>query len=156
MQLEYKNMATPTKKSIFRRQFIINPDFQYRMIGSTVFMGVLLVAALYFVNLYFFNRFITQGLAMGLPEDHVYFRFIAQQKAAMSQGYAGVAACVLVFLTGWGVFISHRIAGPVYRLCTDLKAIAKEGVTRKLAVRKNDFFPELADAINIAFKTKKD
>jgi hypothetical protein len=51
-------------------------------------------------------------------------------------------------MTG-GMFLSHRIGGPVYHLTTYCKELA-EGATppRRIRFRKNDFFHGLAAAFN--------
>ena len=54
----------------------------------------------------------------------------------------GVAA---VFVT---LYISHKIAGPLYRLETDLKSTTDGDLTRRFRLRQEDQLGELARALN--------
>ena len=46
------------------------------------------------------------------------------------------------------IFLSHKIAGPIYRIEKFLKSIANGDLSAKLRLRKNDELQDLADAIN--------
>jgi len=55
-----------------------------------------------------------------------------------------VFAVILLF----SVFISHRIAGPVYRLEKEMKKIADGDYLRRIKLRSNDELQEIAEGIN--------
>ena len=46
------------------------------------------------------------------------------------------------------IFLSHRIAGPLYRFENILDAIKKGDLTQRFKLRENDQFAELANSIN--------
>ncbi|MEK7790575.1 MAG: HAMP domain-containing protein, partial [Deltaproteobacteria bacterium] len=47
------------------------------------------------------------------------------------------------------IFITHRIAGPIYALERRMKQIAKEGITgADFRIRRTDEFQEVAEAVN--------
>lgn len=46
------------------------------------------------------------------------------------------------------IVISHKIAGPVYRLERDLKEISEGDYSRRIKFRSNDELQEIADQIN--------
>lgn len=50
------------------------------------------------------------------------------------------------------IFISHKIAGPLYKLRKYLQAIKTDNSLGRLFFRKGDYFPELADDFNEAFE----
>ncbi len=52
------------------------------------------------------------------------------------------------------VFISHRVAGPVYRFERIIKALTQGKDVKEIKLRKGDEFYELALAINNLIKTK--
>ncbi len=56
---------------------------------------------------------------------------------------------ILIVITVIGLFYSHRIVGPVYRINRDLQRVldGEEGVTIRL--REKDRFRDLADRVNI-------
>ena len=61
-----------------------------------------------------------------------------------------IIAIPLVFLIMFllSIFISHKIAGPLYRLEKELKEIAKGDFSRKIKLRPNDELQEIAEGIN--------
>ncbi len=60
---------------------------------------------------------------------------------------------VYIFLLGLGIslvslFLSHRIAGPVYRLEKTLEEVATGNLSQRITLRKNDDLKELATSTN--------
>lgn len=55
---------------------------------------------------------------------------------------------ILVVISIIGIFYSHRLVGPVYRMTADLKRILAGKGSRKIKLRKGDKFVELAETIN--------
>lgn len=66
----------------------------------------------------------------------------------MNYVFLGVGlANVLVLVLG-GIVLSHRVAGPLYRLNVHMKEIAEGKTQGKVKFRNKDFFLELADSFN--------
>lgn len=55
---------------------------------------------------------------------------------------------IFVLLFGWGMMLSHRLAGPLDRLNRELDEIVKGDYKRRLNIRKDDELKGLADDIN--------
>lgn len=143
------------KPSNFRRQFIINPRFQYRMIGNSMILGAIIVGVLYLANVYLFYRLQETGKNIGLPPEHVYFMFINQQKILMNWIFFVTASVVGVVVFVWSLVNSNRIAGPIYRLCKHLRELTEKNTVDDVNFRKDDYFPELADSINLFFRQQR-
>ena len=96
----------------------------------------------YAADAYFFWKFHQLGQGLGLPSNHVFFQFLDEQHATKNI-YYGVAAGVSVsFLTIWGLLLSHRVAGPLYRLSKHLNSVAHGETFSDVRFRKGDFFPK--------------
>jgi signal transduction histidine kinase len=54
---------------------------------------------------------------------------------------------ILVFTT-FSIFLSHKIAGPIYKIKTVIDKMASGSMPSKVFLRKNDEFKELADSVN--------
>ena len=55
----------------------------------------------------------------------------------------------ILIITLFSFFISHKIAGPLYRFEKDINSLAKDGdLTRIFRLRKRDEMQELAEALN--------
>lgn len=55
---------------------------------------------------------------------------------------------ICIAILSWGVLISHRIAGPIYRLEKDLERIAKGDFSLRINIRRNDELRSIAEGIN--------
>ncbi len=53
--------------------------------------------------------------------------------------------CVAVVIS---MFISHRIAGPVYRICRTLGELGEGKIPHRINLRKRDEFKELSSSVN--------
>ncbi len=57
-------------------------------------------------------------------------------------------AIIVLFVGVLSIFVSHRIAGPVYRFEKSAKVIAEGDLSLRIRLRKGDELQELADAFN--------
>jgi len=55
---------------------------------------------------------------------------------------------IIIALLFWGLLISHRIAGPVYRLEKELDKISKGNFSLRIKFRKKDELASVAEGIN--------
>ena len=117
-------------------------------------VAVFSIGIVYFANYYFFENLIMKGELLQLPQDHAFFILIKEQRELMS-GIFLIVCLTLTFGIGlWGLFFSHRIAGPLYRLNRQFQDAAKGKELQNLKFRKNDFFPELPETINEYLRSK--
>ncbi len=140
-------MAVP-QKPYFRRVLLINKRFQLTFLGYILGMIVLTIGIIYGSNFYFFWMFKKMGISMQLPSDHVFFSFLEAQQTQMNYVFALTGVLVSASMCLLGLFLSHRVAGPLYRLCSHLKKISADGSVEEVKFREGDFFPEVADAFN--------
>lgn len=67
-----------------------------------------------------------------------------------------IRSLLLVFaIAVLSIFISHRMAGPVYKFENTLKALVRGEKVREIGLRKRDEFYDLATAINSLIKSMK-
>ena len=140
------NQAQASKKRI---RFLVLPAFQIKFMMYIICFAVFGIAVLYASNYFYFERLITQGQELGLAPDHVYFVFVENQKSLLNMTFFSVSVVVFGGLIIAGLALSHKIAGPVYRIQSYLKSLYLEGEPPgKLKFRDGDFFPEVADLVN--------
>lgn len=137
------------KKAILGRTFLINKQFQFRFMGQVMFAVALTLICVYLANSYFFQTYLTRGEEMGLPTGHVYFAVLDEQRIFMNKVYLALGVGLIAIFGIWGLFFSHRIAGPLYRLQRVFKEAKKNGQLdqRQLKFRDNDFFHEIPESI---------
>lgn len=136
-----------------RKQFLINPKFQLSFIRYTLLLVVIVLATFYGANLYLFRLFAEKGENLGLPPGHVFFAFIQEQQSTMDIVFAGTALLAALFISIYGLLLSHRIAGPIHHLKLFFRGY-KENEKRALSFREKDYFKDLAEEINDALDLK--
>ena len=130
----------------------INGPFQLKLIGYFVGLFILSTACLYSTTYLFFWNMKNKGLKVGIPEGHIFHQFLEAQKHDLDMLFIGLAAANFVLLLIVTLIISHRIAGPIYKMKQHLQDPSLKDEPFKF--RQNDFFRELEPIIN-ELKDKK-
>ncbi len=80
-------------------------------------------------------------MSVGIPDGHIFYRYLGNQKSELDGLFIGLAVVNFLILIGLGFLISHRVAGPIYKLKSYLKNMSKDSDDFKL--RESDFFHDL-------------
>ena len=136
------------KKKDDRKNYLINPTFQLTIVG--IFIGIsLIVNLIYFFSMSIsFEEFFSLGKQLGLPKESQFFKFITHQKDKFTNIFLATSLLSSLVLIIFGILLSHKIAGPVYRMTEDLKEMTKNKKTKEVHFRKGDFFIELTETFN--------
>jgi sensor histidine kinase YesM len=131
-----------------RKLRLINPVFQISYLSHM--LGVAAVVSLCYAlaNYYFFRQLLSMGNQVGLPPEHAFYRFIEQQKTNMNWIYVFTSLAIFSFICLFGLYISHRIAGPIHKLQVYLQNYKNGRRGEKFSLRQGDYFRELEDAVN--------
>ena len=132
------------------KKFLINNDFQIQFMVSVLLISICSMSVIYLANDYFFHSYMQRGEALNLPPDHPFFLMIHEQKKFMTNVFVVVALSISGIAGLWGLFYSHKIAGPLYRLhkyFTDA-AVDSTPLQKKVYFRDGDFFQEVPESIN--------
>ena len=138
-----------------RKVYLINPRFQLRITTYFILLALINILVFYGCVYYFFDIFSSKGIEIGLPENHVFFMFIEDQVSQMTSIFIVMSILTIFILLIAGIFISHRIAGPMYRLNMDLRGMAEKKELKMLKFRKKDFFQEIPEAFNLVVDSFK-
>ncbi len=122
------------KPNFFKRRLIVDPAFQFLMLGYTLFVIIATTSV---------------GFLSGKLQDPTFLISyqLVNQSAVVASFALNLTVFMSVFLTM--VFLSNRIAGPLYRLRNEMKRVAEGGQPKALVFRKSDLFKSLADEYNI-------
>lgn len=135
----------PEKPKIKRRQYFIRKDYQFKFILKfclIVLAGSIISTAFLF--------FFAQGT---LTSSFEHSRLVIRNTAnAIMPAVILTNVITLIVITFATIvivlFISHKIAGPMFRFEKDLKDIGQGDLTKKVRLRKKDQFTNLADSLN--------
>jgi len=144
-------MATElTRPMIRRKQYIVARRFQLKYVGLILALMFLTAAFCSYVVYYSSMLLLGEKLANVYPQGRlmaivntVNFRIL------LSMIY--ITPMIIVI----GIFLSHKIAGPVFRIERTLNNMAEGDLSAILALRKGDEMTSLADAINRVTESTK-
>ncbi len=115
-----------------------------------------LMILIYGTSLWFLNKVYLELLHRIVGEDALSQSYIAsiqnQFAIAVPLAIVGVS-CLLLIL---GIYVSHRVAGPMYRITKNLNMVGVESQIDTIQIRKRDQLKEMADAFNHMVHALKD
>lgn len=123
------------------KNLLINPKFQLKFLSYFIVLFLISTVSLYSTTFLFFYRMKQKALSVGIPDGHIFFKFLSNQKHDLDSLFIGLAAFNFFLLIGVGFVISHRIAGPIFKLKKQMSQPSPTMDDYKL--RENDFFQEL-------------
>lgn len=124
---------------------LINGRFQLKLLSYFVVLFLITTGTLYSTTYLFFWNMKQKGIKVGIPDGHVYYQFLMNQKHDLDILFIGLAVLNFVILLFTGLIISHRIAGPLHKIKRFVQDPLKEP---PLHLRPNDFFQDLIPALN--------
>lgn len=134
-----------------RKNFIINKEFQFKFIFFMLLIGLVTLASTYFVLQNYFTEFYLIADESGLASNHPFRELIGYQKDKMKLFFMILAGINLLVTTASGIWMGHKIAGPIYRIVKNLK----EDKSTEFVTRQNDYFKELPEALTKYLKDRK-
>lgn len=130
------------------KSFIINAGFQFRVIWSFMALSLVSVAILFASVQYSFYRSKEFLKAAGFSNENLFYQAMVQQQQQLSYVFLGVCCVLILGFLMVGLVVSHRIAGPLYKLRKHMDDVASGYTSQDVYFRKRDYFPEIADGFN--------
>ena len=125
-----------------RRKFLIDRTFQLKYTMLVIFM--LLMYTIVFVGILFIPQILPFIFNSPMTEQ-------VQAAEILLLYHKNIWPAVFIVIPLFGffsIFITHKVAGPVYRLKQKLEQMATWQPSLKLTLRKGDDLQELADCVN--------
>jgi HAMP domain-containing protein len=126
-----------------RRQYISHKKFQFRLLVTMLIMVLIATLVTTVINHYFLlSSIVDFTMEYGRGPTGMEL-LIASVKPLVI-----IVPVVFVVLAAIVVFVSHRIAGPLYRLKQYMEKIENGDYSVTLKFRKNDAIHDVADSFN--------
>jgi len=125
-----------------RRQYFIDKKLQMKYVILTLLL--LLIYSILFVIILFVPYMIPVELGSTIEERTTAARMLL----ALHKSVWPSLGMVIIIMSGISIFITHKIAGPVYRFKKTLAEISAGNLEVKIRLRKNDDLQDLAEDIN--------
>ena len=132
-----------------RKQIVIHPRFQYKLSGLLVAV-ILLYSVLYGSwTVIYINESATYAAKYYRAQNLEARAQLAEKDRDLQRAFLILTMTGVVIVSSiLGIFLSHRIAGPIYHLCKAMNQVAKGDFSYRIHLRKHDFFAEVADSYN--------
>ena len=130
-------------KNYKRRNYFIDRKLQTKYIIVTLLL--LLVYTALFVVILFTPYIIPLQMDYSLEEQSRAARMLL----ALHKSVWPALGLVIVIMSGLSIFVTHRVAGPVYRLRKALSEVAAGNLNFTIKLRKNDDLQDLAADMNL-------
>lgn len=133
-------MAQPKK----RKRYFIKTGLQFRYL-RVILLAIILPTLLVATCLYYLF-FYLMAEQLAIPESIAYNIMPVFKKInlLLLLGLPIISGGILL----WGVLVSHRIAGPLYRIEKELDKAAKGDFSIRIKIRKRDELVTLVEGIN--------
>lgn len=131
-----------------RTRYLIQPKFQ--LLFSAILVGIALLSALFvgftiYLLIYMNNlTFVKYNLHM-TPE---FLTLLHKQGRIVVMAWIGSFSIVATILFVVGIFLSHRMAGPLFAFTREMKKLKEGNLSAHLEFRKKDEFKELKVPFN--------
>ncbi|MDH4210086.1 MAG: hypothetical protein OEV79_01375 [candidate division WOR-3 bacterium] len=126
-----------------RRNYIVHKKFQFRMLGLMLFLVFVITLLITLINHYFFLSSIVDFI-----ENYGRAPTGSELIVASTRPLLIILPVAFLFLAVVCIFVSHRIAGPLYRLKMFMEKVQNGDYTVTLRFRKGDAIHDVADSFN--------
>ena len=127
-----------------RKIFIINKKYQFRYLFIIISTMLISVASVYFTTFYvIWNKVIDEFFFV--PEAS---KKLAEIFVQTSQLLVIPILLLAVIFTAIGIILSHKVAGPIFRVERVAQELSKGNLDIRVKFRKGDELHELADSLN--------
>ncbi len=99
-----------------RKTYFVNPRLQFQLILGANLLALISVALIATLNAYSQSHLQSYAFALNLAPEHPFSGFLLQQEADFARLCLLIAIVQFVIFNATAIFLSHRIAGPLYRL----------------------------------------
>jgi hypothetical protein len=131
------------KAHVRRRTFLVDRKFQFKWTAIIVSVGVLISA-----GLGFFIVKLTMDLNESLGIDEALLAEATRADSYAIYYLVGFVAVMAVALFVWGIFMTHRVAGPIFIISRYLHQIGQGEVPRPRPLRRGDDLQEFFETFS--------
>lgn len=137
-----------TRGKVFRTHYLLDKDFQLKY--AFLLSGIAIcIAAIIGGNVYYSAKESYKILLQaGLADRPEVLSLIKQWKTFLNSQLLILLLASIGFLSLIGIFISHKIVGPILVLKKNLRQISEGNYNIIMQLRKNDEFQDVKDHFN--------
>ena len=138
-----------------RKQYLVNKNMQLSY-SWLLIVCVGLIILIFGSSLWYINKIHLDLFQKIVGEDALPKSYITSIQNHFLIGIPIAIVAVSCLLLMLGIYASHRVAGPMYRMTKNLNMIGVENQMDTIQIRKRDQLKEMADAFNHMVHALKD
>jgi len=131
-----------------RKRYFVNPRLQLQLVFGANILALISAGLIMTLNLYTHAHLENYISSLGTPPGPGLSRFLAERQGDFDRICLVIGLVQFVLFNATAIFLSHRIAGPLYRLERHLDAFAAGTETGDVRFRRGDFYQPLAETCN--------
>jgi hypothetical protein len=139
-----------------RNNYLINPKVQLSFVLFFLFLSLVTTALFYIYTLMNLNELQMIAAENTIVGQEQLINLIKDYKLHTSHVFLFTALISSTFILIGGIYLSHKVAGPVYRMIKYFKMRRNNEHNGPLQLRKDDFFHDLKDEINAFFEDEEE
>lgn len=129
-----------------RKSLLIDKEFQINIIIHSLFLTTLCLLVFFALDFFIFNK-LNSLVATYINDSELQKQMLAEKLSQIRlKSFIILSLSTLTITSVSLLYISHRVAGPIYRTKLWLKTVDK---SEALKFRKGDFFSDLATELNL-------
>lgn len=132
-----------------RKILLVNPRFQFSFMSHTLLMTILVLLTVYVFKIYMLWDLKDAAINAGIPTSHEFISMIEHRSIMVDVGFIILSVLLIVFMLGWTLWVSHRVAGPIHRIRNEIKKIIDGQPLQRIGIRDHDYFHELKESVNL-------
>jgi len=148
---------TKSKIPFLKRQLVVFPKFQYSLVSFFIICSII-NSAIFFVAINGFFWSVKRSLfAAQISAQNPIFQFLSNQQGMLNVVLVSVTLLGAVATFWGGLWLSNKVAGPLYRMLRILKECdEKKDYTSLIKFRDGDYLFEVQDGFNAHLNVVKD
>ncbi|MBL6991044.1 MAG: hypothetical protein ISR65_14760 [Bacteriovoracaceae bacterium] len=135
----------PAKRKL--KNYLINPKYQLKYVFWLSFGGLLLSVLNGLVAYYYIRENYTVLIDLADITNEIK-QMLYGELYDIAYKLIGFTACFMVIITAWGILLSHRTAGILYKMKLVFNQIERGDTSVRLHPRKKDDFKDVAKSFN--------
>jgi hypothetical protein len=139
-----KSEPTFHRPPFWKRVYFILPEFQINFLAQISGIILFILAGFYGVEYYYLNKIILLEQSDLVRLEELYPLLRQQMDVIFA---VKVIFLIFTFII-WGIFYSHKIAGPVWRVLRMIDDMKNGQAPKSFQLRQTDYFQELAQKLS--------
>jgi hypothetical protein len=140
----------------YRRRFLIDTKFQLSIVGYFLSLFLFSIILLFYGIRRTLEMMDDQALRLDPRHTHLIELLRDERQNFLAEYFVFYSLSILIAGLAGGILVSHRVAGPLYRLRTILNDLGEGRQVNDIKFRKRDFLQDLLPALRKVAKKLSD